>query len=989
MSDLFLPENHENGRRIGGRLRKGARLACALVCGLAVRVGAAEPPRTEADAFADVRAQFAAPDARAGVNCWWWWLNGHTDTDAIDRELHAMKARHFQGAMIFDASGQNQRGNRDIPAGPTFGSPAWCDLFVHALDTAERLGLEMGVNIQSGWNLGGPSVTPEDAAKTLVCTERTFVGGDAVALPPQPRTRHGFYRDLAVLAFPVDDRHVADAPIHFLAEKLGARELGFSAADCRFLLTNDAADRSSAVRKRPFVVRRDAIVDLTGRLPWTAPDGTWVVMRIGYTCTDATISTASAGWTGRVLDYMSSAALDRYWQAVVEPILARAGHHVGTTLTHLETDSWECGGMNWTPGFEATFRALNGYDPIPYLAVLGGYVVDDIDATHAFLADFRKTIAETICQSHYGHFAALARARGLGIQPESAGPHTGPLDGLKNYAQSDIVMSEFWSPSPHRATPQSRYFVKQAASAAHLYGQRIVGAESFTTIGPHWNDCLWRDQKSAFDHEICSGLNRVYLHTFTSSPAGMGLPGQEYFAGTHINPRVTWWDESAGFFDYLRRVQSVVQNGRFVADAVYYYGDHVPNIYPLKEADLPGVLPGFDYDVADERALGALTVDAADGRLVGPHGTAYRLLVLPDHGVLSLAALRQVAHLLEDGATVAGAKPQRCVSLVGGAAAQAEFRALADRLWGDGADDVRRVGKGVLIAHGTARDGLLARTCPNFAARPADADAPTLDYIHYTIGARDVYFVCNLTDRAQTATCEFRVTGRQPELWEPLDGTQRDLTDFTVRDDRTAIPLRFDPCGACFVVFDAPLPAARADAGKGNFTSFTPVQELDGPWRVTFDPARGGPGEVTFPALADWTQATDDRIRYYSGAATYRRTFSFDKQPAARYALTLGAVRDAGFARVTLNGTDVGTVWTPPFRLDVTDALTTGENTLEITVVNGWHNRVMGDQLRRFARPLTQTNIVLGGRKGERLSPSGLLGPVRLLTATDAAEPPR
>ena len=580
--------------------------------------------------LADVRAQFAAPDARSGVNCWWWWLNGHTDTDVLDRELRAMKERHFQGAMIFDAGGAEQRGNRAVPAGPTFGSPAWCDLFVHALDAAERLGLEMGVNIQSGWNLGGPSVTPADAAKTLVCTERTFAGGDTVSLPPQPRARHGFYRDLAVLAFPVDDRHVADAPIHFLAEKLGARELGFSAADCRFLLTNDAADKSSAGRKPPFIVRRDAIMDLTSRLPWTAPDGTWVVMRIGYTCTDATISTASAGWTGRVLDYMSSAALDRYWQTVVEPILARAGHHVGTTLTHLETDSWECGGMNWTLGFEATFRALNGYDPIPHLAVLGGYVVDDMDATHAFLADFRKTVAETICRNHYGHFAELAHARGLGIQPESAGPHTGPLDGLKNYAQSDIVMSEFWSPSPHRATPPSRYFVKQAASAAHLYGQRIVGAESFTTIGPHWSDCLWRDQKSAFDHEICSGLNRVYLHTFTSSPDGMGLPGQEYFAGTHINPRVTWWDESAVFFDYLRRVQSVVQNGRFVADAVYYYGDHVPNIYPLKEADLPGVLPGFDYDVADERALGALTVDATDGRLIGPHGTAYRLLVLPN-----------------------------------------------------------------------------------------------------------------------------------------------------------------------------------------------------------------------------------------------------------------------------------------------------------------------------------------------------------------------
>ena len=204
--------------------------------------------------------------------------------------------------------------------------------------------------------------------------------------------------------------------------------------------------------------------------------------------------------------------------------------------------------------------------PVPH-PVAAGFVVDDISTSNAFLADFRKTIADAVANNHYRRFADFAHRNGMAILPESAGPHAGPLDGIKNYSHSDIMMSEFWAPSPHRPRTADRFFLKQASSAAHVYGRKIVGAESFTTIGPHWNDLIWHAQKPSFDHEICAGLNRVYFHTFTCSPKEMGLPGQEYFAGTHINPRLTWWAESTPFMEYLTRVQFLVQNGRFVADA--------------------------------------------------------------------------------------------------------------------------------------------------------------------------------------------------------------------------------------------------------------------------------------------------------------------------------------------------------------------------------------------------------------------------------------
>lgn len=295
--------------------------------------------------------------------------------------------------------------------------------------------------------------------------------------------------------------------------------------------------------------------------------------------------------------------------------------------------------MNWTPGFDETFKANRGYDILPWLAVLAGYVVDSREDSNAFLADFRKTVGDLVAD-HYGLLAELSKEHNLGTHPECSGPHAGPLDGIKNYGRSEIMMSEFWSPSPHRPKDKDRFFVKQASSAAHIYGKKLVGAEGLTTISLHWNDVPWSRMKPSFDNEFCAGLNLLFVHTFTCSPEEMGMPGQEYFAGTHFNPQITWWDEAPAFIDYIRRCQNLAQTGYFKSDVLYYYGDHIPNISGYKGADPAGALPEFDYDVlCEEVLLSKLAVEG--GHLILPSGMEYRVLVLPDHGVLSLKALKR------------------------------------------------------------------------------------------------------------------------------------------------------------------------------------------------------------------------------------------------------------------------------------------------------------------------------------------------------------
>lgn len=950
---------------------------------------------SEAD-YNFLKENFKNPSSVYGVNCWWWWLNGNVNKAAITKDLEAMKSRNFQGAMIFDAGGHNQRGNKDIPAGPLFGSDEWNELFVFALDEAKRLGLQMGFNIQSGWNLGGPRVTPQYTAKQITFSETKITGNKSISIKlEQPSTRNEFYKDIAVLAFPVSESSKTDLIITDLNLKLGYQELGGSAPDTRFLLDNSSPKEKNSEKKTSFLIKKEEVTDLTsnmneaGNLNWDVPDGEWCIIRFGYTCTGSHVSTSSGDWQGSVLDYMSKDAFDFYWNDVVEPIFKAAGDHVGTTLKFMETDSWECGGMNWTDNFSEEFQNYRGYDLKNYLPVVAGYVIEDIDISNSFLGDFRKTLGDLVAFNHYARFQEFAHKYNMGIQPESAGPHAGPMDGIKNYGFSDIVMSEFWSPSQHRPLPENRFFLKQASSAAHIYGKKIVGAESFTTIGPHWNDELWHDQKSAFDHEICAGLNRMYFHTFTCSPPEMGLPGQEYFAGTHVNPQVTWWEQSGALIDYFQRTQLIVQEGKFVADVLYYYGDHVPNVFPFKHSDPAGVMPGFDYDVTDETIF--LQLKMNNGKILVPGGVEYRVLVLPEHKVLSMAVLEKVESLLNQGAQIIGCKPKSLVSLVGGEEKQKQFHELADKIWGNGISEKgeKKYGKGSVSWGISAREYLLSREIPaDFSAENSDSKTD-FDYIHYTIGESDIYFVSNQTAKKKEINCQFRVSAKQPELWDALTGEIGDALAFTQNNGLTTVPLSLEPYGAIMVVFNRPVSRKIQGTAKSNFPNYKTVQNMEGEWMVNFDPKWGGPDSVAFPELTDWSLHADEGIMYYSGKAVYNKSFhvEFEIQKDKKYFLELGSVKDVGIAEVKINGTDKGVLWTAPFRTDISTELQKGENVLEIKVVNSWFNRVAGDQIFPGKKQYTSTNIDLKhdfrGRPIDEipLEPSGLLGPVTIQEA--------
>ncbi len=982
------------------------------------------------------------------MHCYWWWLNGNTTEATITRDLEEMKAKGYGGVLLVDANGSNQGGNEEAPPGPTFDSPEWRQLYRYAIREAARLGLEVSLTIQSGWNLGGPTVTPEQASKLLTFSRIVVTGPGYVHQNlPQPRETNGFYRDIAVLLYPLhagpalpghdgDPRH----PIRLLRQKAAFEEVPpFSMPQTVQLIENYPASPNEADTQLHEV--QDITPQMQGSLlNCRIPAGNWEILRIGYTDSGATVSTSSGKWQGLAVDYLDHNAFVTYWKQNVIPLLQAAQPYLGVSLRYLVTDSWELGGTNWTAAFRDEFRKRRGYDLLAYLPVVSGRIVESRDVSNRFLNDFRKTIGDLIANEHYRVFAESAQEYGLGIHPESGGPHGAPIDALRTLGISTFPQTEFWAKSAtHRSTDQERFFVKEASSAAHIYAKPLVAQEGMTSIGPQWEETIWNDLKPTFDQAICAGLNLLFWHTFTSSPAKYGLPGEEYFAGTHLNPNVTWWNVAGPFIGYINRTQFLMQQGVSVSDVLYYYGDYVPDFVRLKASDPAKVLPGYDYDVTDEDVL-LHRAEVRDGNIQLSRGVSYRLLALDNLPVISLAALEKIRDLVAAGASVAGERPVRSTGLQNGEIRDAPIAELSAAIWGNcGQNGVteHRFGKGTVYCGITAREVLQRRHVPPDFEVESTTRPSGFDYVHRSTPDSEIYFVRNTTAQPVFASATFRVNGKMPELWHSDTGIiENNFVYQQTADHRTTVPLWLEPYGTICLIFRRPstehivrisrdgvavfpapdgnpAPEIKVQRQNQQWTAETSMPgsytfetdrgfkfaanveilnretQIPGPWLVQFPAGWGAPPRAVFQDLKSWTEDMNPGIRYFSGTAVYSKQIQIAAElltPGKSLLLDLGEVRE--IAQVWLNGKDLGIAWKKPFRVRLDGNATAGANELRIQVTNLWPNRLIGDQLLPPERRFTHTNITKF-KSDSPLLPSGLIGPVRLVTVATSPLLPR
>jgi hypothetical protein len=773
--------------------------------------------------YTQLKNGFLNPPPESRLRCYWWWLNSMATRESITHDLEEMKKNGYGGASLVDAGSSDYQVARKTTAGPVFMSPQWMELYKHAVKEAERIGIELSVNVQSGWNPGGPSITPEFALKKIVYTETEVTGGQKISMElPQPEKKL-LYQDIMVQAIRKREGiPVKNEAIKNWTKKSFNEPIGWKGVYPLHELREDYTGTGSEL-----ALRKDEIIDLTSsfknnRLEWNAPEGKWIIVRYGYTCTGARTSTNSDGWEGLSVDHLNPEAFGLFSKTVIIPLI-EAAQSVGNSVKYLQTDSWEMSIVSWTNHFPEEFKRFRGYDIQKYMPVLTGRIVESRDETDRFLHDFRKTIGDCVAENHYRLFYNLAHKYGLGIHPESGGPHSAPVDALRVMGISDFPQGEFWAvANTHRIKDDERLSVKQSACVAHTNGKRFVAAEGPTSIGPQWERSP-KDLKGNIDRVFCSGVNRIVWHTFTSSPKEFGLPGNEYFAGTHLNPNVTWWRQAKDFISYLDRCSFMLQQGIFVADVLYYYGDDVPNFVFLKE-DYPELDFGYDWDKCSKEII--LNRVSFDGeKIVLPDGMSYRVLVLAPEKSIDLDVLRKIELLVNAGMTVISPRPEKPSGLTGFPESDNELKAITDRLWGktDGKSlTENRVGKGRVIWGQNINkvlDGMNVK--PDFGFKSNGAKT-SLDYIHRKTSKQDLYFISNrfarkgiddfefryltdLPDRYEQAECAFRVSGKVPQLWDPKTGELTEILCYREERGHTVIPINLEPEGSVFVVFnDAP-----------------------------------------------------------------------------------------------------------------------------------------------------------------------------------------
>lgn len=724
-----------------------------------------------------------------------------------------------------------------------------------------------------------------------------------------------------------------------------------------------------------------------GTLTLEIPAGEWLLLRMGMIPTYIMTSPATPEGTGLEMDKMSREFISAHLDAFIGEAMRRIPADDRKTFRVIISDSWEKGAQNFTDHFIDSFRVHYGYDPTPFLPVMTGHVIGNTEISDRFLWDVRRLTADMEATNHVLGLSEEAHRRGLTTWLENYGDWGFPGEFLLFGKYSDMVGGEFW---------EDRYkpYIPVAASCAHIYNKDRVYAEAFTNGAGSY---LYHpgSLKPFGDAAFTEGMTRPVLHVYIQQPCEERNPGIDTWFGIEFNRKNTWFSHADLFTVYLKRCGLMLEQGRNIADVACFIGENIPvNSGPLemkKDGRLPagvtsGMPAGYHADYVNYDVI-INDMKVINGLLTLPHGVSYRLLVLPDLPTMRPELLQKIEQLVADGAVLLGAPPVRSPSLAGYPAADARVRQLAEALWDytagcvssspDKTPKQRRHGKGVILSNMSIKEALeFLQIAPDFRS-----GVDNVRYAHRSTPDREIYFVSNQNASRIDFAPEFRIGNGTPELWNPVTGEIHSALEFYRNDASTTIPLRLEPYESVFIVFNNRTIKQPSNQIATKQSYSQTVLTISSPWTVIFesDPVKRGPSKpIVFKNLIDWTQSADERIRYFSGTATYRTTFNFQILKSPYYCLDLGKV--GAMAKVKLNGQYIGGVWTSPYRLCIDGLLREGENTLEIEVVNTWVNRMIGDQYLPLDKRLVDSPFN-PYKTTSPLQESGLLGPVRILNS--------
>lgn len=970
-----------------------------------------------------LRSVFITPPDDAKPRAYWLWGQGNYDYTRISEELKAFKEMGYGGVDIFDLGIADPYNL--IPTGPAYMSDEQLDGVVYAMKEAKKLELKMGMSVSNGWNAGGDWITPDEMSMNMLFWKDTVQGPislSRIGFPTIPLTfkklygifplyplinKEGFpvcYEDVSLEAYPLTENkrinNLADI-IHF-----DIRQIHGNAVNIEL------------------------------------PEGKWVLLRSVVTPMGQKLWAADKDSKGYILDHFSPKATYNHFSYLFDRLKSRMGDLKGSALDRFYLCSFESEAtVEWSPTLSSFFYKLNGYHIEPYIPILAGQIVVNDDVSQRFIHDYRYAISEMFLANHYRQARQMCNDEGILLASESGGPgpplHRVPTEDYKALGAVDVMRGEFWNNINQAESTDARggdilSVIKNVAGAAHVYGHKVVEMESFTGR-KHWRETPTQ-LKALADYAFCNGMTRVVYHTGTLSPKEAGKPGWSYSAGTHISPNLTWWSLSKPLHNYFARVSGMLQQGNFVADVTYYKGEDVPNFSIGYKYTKETLGEGYDYDDINTEIL-LQTTDIENGKIKLPCGMTYSVLVLADNGKMNIEVLRVIENLLQKGATIIGNKPSTVYGLANYKTRETEMLQLADKIWGGNPakKQIKSYGKGLIISGYNEKEVLTRQgITPDFIAK-TDNNHSNIAYIHRSTGTEEIYFICNPDSVAVNSVLQFRVTGMQPQLWDPLTLEMSQPAVYNVDNFSTTLPLKLGSYSSIFVVFSKEKPislhvtsvssnkepvfpnktnvstinliiAKSTDnsfevnsdvAGQYELTlsdgtnRIVEVQKkkteiLKGPWDVRFAYGWGFNPVQQFDSLIDWLNNPNPEIAAYSGLVSYKLAFALPKEfltSEKKYTIDLGKVGEV--ARVFLNGIEVGTSICPPHQFMLENVLREGENNLVVEVANTWLNQYLYDIKKAPENRRLNTNVSTADflKAGNQPLSSGLMGPVRIIAS--------
>ena len=1004
--------------------------------------------------YTALKSSFQQPPKSAKPGVYWYFMDGNQDKDQMTADLESMKEVGIEHVIFLEV-------NVGVPEGPIkLLSDEWLENFAHAVKECERFGIELTLGSGPGWTgSGGPWVKMENSMQHLVSSKTEVKGptklfkelpvpkgknpffGLTVFTPELRKKWNEYYKDVAVIAFPKNGKEIfledSDEKALYYRPPYSSQKGVRQYFEPPSVLAKNFKGENSGIPSKE-IIDITKFMDSNGILKWDVPNGNWTIMRFGRRNNGAITRPAPMTGLGFESDKMSPIALmnhlDNFMIPLIKKVKPDSTKQGGWKMIHM--DSWEMGAQNWTNDFRLKFQKIKKYDPLPFLPVYNGLIVDDVEKSERFLWDLRMVSQNLILENHVQYFKSFGRKYGLGlsIEPYDMNPNT-DLD-LGSFA--DVPMAEFWNKGFGFSTGFSTY---EARSIANLFGRPVLAAEAFTSYLSAWKSHPG-SIKNQTDWAFCSGVNRLIYHTFTHK----SIPG-EYFPGMTMGPYgvhwdrgQTWWDMSKPYHEYVARCQAILQKGISTADVLYLIPEGAPHVFLPPSSSVDGneflddlvqfsfdadkdaiirgkdkskkeFMPdrkGYNFDGCSPRIL-INRAEVRDGKVVFEGGASYEILVLPQISSMTPSLLNKIESLIKQGATVIGPPPVRSPGLTNYPNCDFEIKSKSEKIWG-GLEIPKKetkvaYGKGKILWGGAYSESDSDEIYPNYATtsrylksigiKPNFTSDGSVRYIHKKMPGVDIFFVSNRTNSKTKLTAEFRVGNSIPELWNPMTGSISPLSNFSIGDGIISIPLQFHEYESYAIIFKNNKQRSNNNFDEKNFISKKTLKTINGSWSVSFDPKWGGPEKVEFDKLQDWIERPEKGIKYYSGKATYTKYFDFtNKGQLGRIFLNLGKVNV--MARIKLNGKDLGVVWTSPMEVEITNVLKNKNNKLEIEAVNLWGNRLIGDEsyeddgivdgkwpnwlLNGEERPSKRYTFTSWKHysKEDPLQSSGLLGPVTI-----------